>query len=168
MKIRSEKDIIPLMGQLVKVFHRAEAVTMEKERILQRLTVAGDILCCRTGWVVGMTRLQTGKYHAPIGSGCTPAGDPIDYQPGYLTEIKTHPCLLVCFWPTKKPVKVLIEAENTDWYRHCEGRPLSPSEWSWKNLSPSEQTRVGQVLSHEAKTAARDEKGRFKKCQATA
>jgi len=93
------KNKYELMGQFVSVKSYMKPTKAFNKRSYQKHNLKTE----RVGMVVGYRTVYEGK---KIQQGNY---NPEDFEPSYLTEIKSIKVVLVCFWPTYKPVLVLPE-----------------------------------------------------------
>lgn len=135
------KDVAKIMGRRVLV----KAVYSECGDSVRKYWSSYKVERPRSGWVVGTTWLQTGTY---------------DKYEGYFQE--TGPrvqCLLVCYWPNRKPVKVplggyKLQGEDEEPKPHGDA-------YQWSEADK-------KLFSKEAKQQPRDPKGRFIRRQVNA
>ena len=100
----TEKEMLSLMGKPVVVYKTLERDKREDGRFW--LTV--DLDEPLPGWIVGFRWLLNGKVIPGTPSDWL---DPDGYSPAYLRETSPRtPCVMVAFWPTKKPVYVAMES----------------------------------------------------------
>jgi hypothetical protein len=104
----------------------------------------------RAGWVVGFRTKRNGTY-VPSSQSQGYEGD-WDYDPAYLKDLESVPCILVCLWPNEKPKVVPMDGFRVD----DAAKPIA-SYYPW-----SESAR--RCLSNESKNFPRDAKGRWAKC----
>jgi len=137
---------VQLMGKLVVVTKELRRVCMGRE--VDWVTTDRER---RTGWVMGMRRVQVGTY-SPAST--TPdnwfGGE--EYEPAYLEQRSNIPCLLVVFWATMRPVYVPFdgfrEATKLDKPPQLpRGAPMPEKDRQW--------------LREYMADAPRDERGRF-------
>ncbi len=94
-----------------------------------------------SGWVTGFRSLQNGFYRS--GS----------YEdPPTLQQTERVRCVLVCVWPTQRPLMVPYEAIRLG------GVPRFPSAYEWTE-------RDRELLRKEVKSYPRDKNGRFVKTE---
>lgn len=108
----------------------------------------------RAGWVVGERTLQNGiVVHSQNYSD--------EVEPGYLSVTSTTKAIMVCFWPSMKPVFVPVDGYTDG------GNPVSPSAFHFQQLRkhPEVYERLAKELRLAAAEAPRDAKGRFSKTQ---
>lgn len=111
-----KSELVPLMGKRVvveKVYQRTwgEIRTWE----------ANPPFEIRTGWVVGIRYLQTGKRRY------------VGYEEGYEWEQTGKPveALMVCYWPTMKPIPVPLDGFRVA----TDGDPdPCPSTGAWRDV----------------------------------
>lgn len=127
------KDIAKIMGRqvLVTKVYREQGDTIRKRWEAYPAKP-------RSGWVVGTTWMQTGTY---------------DRYEGYFQETGPRTqCLLVRYWPNRKPVKVPLDGYSL--LENNEGPQPHGDAYRW-----SEEDK--KIFSEEAKRQPRDSKGRF-------
>ena len=102
----------------------------------------------RVGMVVGYRTVYEGKIKSPN-------YNPEDFVPGYLEVTKSIKVLLVCFWPTYKPVLVLPEDVVTD-IAHTDNMAeyLRPTFRPWSEKDRAEERKYAAEMK-------RDSKGRW-------
>lgn len=140
------KNKYELMGQYVEV----KAYMEPARQFCARSYMKYDLKTPRVGMVVGYRtvyegKIQHGKYNSE------------DFEPNYLTDIKSIKVILVCFWPTYKPVLVLPEdISNASWTSL--GVPFSrlyhPTTYPCSD-------KYKEELRQYAKEMKRDAKGRW-------
>lgn len=110
----------------------------------------------RAGWIVGERRLQNGVIVSACGYG-------EDVDPGYLDVKSVTKAIMVCFWPSMKPVFVPADGYTEG------GTPVSPSAFEFQQMRkhPEVYERLVKELRLAAAEAPRDAKGRFRKMTPT-
>ena len=139
------KNKYELMGQYVQV----KAFMKPARKFQRREHIRYNIRPSRVGMVVGYRTVYDGKVE-PSHNNC-----PDDYEPGYLTDIKPIKVILVCFWPTYKPV--LVSPEDISLpilFPHKGIHNLQPTVFPYSD-------RDRENLRKYAKEMKRDAKGRW-------
>jgi hypothetical protein len=145
------KNKYELMGHYVQV----KAFMKPSRKFQRREHTKYDLKEPRVGMVVGYRTVYDGKVVPGI-------YDPEDYNSGYLSNITSIKVLLVCFWPTYKPVLVL--PEDIERVFIIGGEYIDIQGDSIKGLHPSfypYSDKDREVLRQYAAEMKRDAKGRW-------
>ncbi len=138
-----KKNKYELMGQYVSVKSYMKAAKEFCARSYRKY----DLKTERVGMVVGYRTVYEGKIrHSNY--------NPEDFEPNYLTEIKSIKVLLVCFWPTYKPVLVLPEDAKYIYPNQCLTYYLHPTSRLWSEKDREEERKYAAEMK-------RDSKGRW-------
>lgn len=132
------KDFIPVMGKLVIVEKRIIRTPLGVNWTDQRLFKS------RVGWFVGIRWLPVGEVLY---------GNGYDVSSEFVNKGPSIPCVLVCFWPTYKPIRVPMDGFRLPVGGEADIQPHpEPQEWSDKDKA---------VMRQEMKDWPRDKDGRW-------
>lgn len=141
----SQNNTVDLMGAVVLV-HEVYKRKSTRENFSVRRTWEKEKAEGRPGWVVGERWLHDGVVSS------WGYEDGVDWK----ADGKTHHCLLVCYWPTMKPVNVPMRGFTF----------ASETEKPYPPVQPIHGQELRDYLREEMSAWPRDEKGRWvKKCQ---